>query len=59
LEHLAVGVQESDSHYHVKYPHRQTNRLVRPSRHEIPPRIQQQIETAYGWFYQTYYPKAV
>jgi sulfotransferase len=57
LEQLAVGIQESDSHYHMKYLHRQANRLVRPTRHEIPARIQAQIETAYGWFYQTYYPK--
>jgi sulfotransferase len=59
LEHLEVGVQESDSHYHVKYPHRQTHRLVRPARHDIPERIRLQIETAYAWFYQTYYPKLV
>jgi sulfotransferase len=57
LEQLAVGIQESDSHYHMKYLHRQAGRLVRPARHEIPARIQAQIETAYGWFYQTYYPK--
>jgi sulfotransferase len=57
LEQLAVGIQESDSHYHMKYLHRQSNRLVRPTHHEIPTRIQAQIETAYGWFYQTYYPK--
>jgi sulfotransferase len=57
LEQLAVGIQESDSHYHMKYLHRQANRLVRPARHEVPARIQAQIETAYAWFYQTYYPK--
>jgi sulfotransferase len=57
LEKLAIGVQESDSHYRMKYLHRQSNRLVRPARHEIPARIQAQIETAYAWFYQTYYPK--
>lgn len=56
-DHLTAGIQESDSHYHMKYLHRQANRLVRPTRHEIPARIQAQIETAYGWFYQTYYPK--
>jgi sulfotransferase len=57
LEHLTTAVQESDSHYHMKYPHRRTNRLIRPAPHEIPARIQTQIETAYAWFYQTYYPK--
>jgi sulfotransferase len=58
LERLTVGLQESDSHYRMKYLHRQADRLVRPARHEIPARIQTQIETAYGWFYQTYYPKS-
>jgi sulfotransferase len=57
LEQLTVGIQESDSHYHMKYLHRQVNRLVRPTRHEIPARIQTQIESAYAWFYQAYYPK--
>jgi sulfotransferase len=54
-DNLKVNVQESDSHYHMKYPHRQVNRIVKPKRHELPPRIQAQIETAYAWFYQTYY----
>jgi sulfotransferase len=57
LTRLTVGIQESDSHYHMKYRHRQADRLVPPVRHEIPARIQAQIETAYGWFYQMYYPK--
>jgi sulfotransferase len=56
LEQLAIGIQESDSHYRMKYLHRQANRLVRPTRHEIPARIRTQIETTYAWFYQTYYP---
>jgi sulfotransferase len=58
LEELAVGIAESDSHYHMKYLHRHATRVVRPLRHEIPARIQTQIETAYAWFYQTYYSKA-
>jgi sulfotransferase len=57
LARLTVGIQESDSHYHMKYLHRQADRVVQPARHEIPARIQAQIETAYGWFYQMYYPK--
>jgi len=56
LENLQLGVQESDSHYHMKYQHTQSSRVVPPKRHDIPPRIQAQIETAYAWFYQTYYP---
>ena len=56
-ERLAIGVQESDSHYHMKYTHKQSERIVAPRRHEIPPRIQAQIETACAWYYQLYYPK--
>ena len=55
-EHLTTGVRESDSHYHMKYPHAQAQRIVAPKKHEISPRIQAQIETAYAWFYQLYYP---
>jgi len=56
-EKLELGVTESDSHYHMKYLHRQSGCIIKPARHEIPPRIQAQIETAYAWFYQMYYPK--
>jgi sulfotransferase len=55
-EQLQLGPQESDSHYHMKYPHRQGQRIVKPRRHEIPARIQAQIEGACAWFYQLYYP---
>ena len=54
---LTIGLQESDSHYHMKYPHRQSQRIVKPNKHEIAPRIQAQIETACAWYYQLYYPK--
>jgi sulfotransferase len=56
-EKLAMmGPPESDSHYHMKYLHTQSERLTKPRRHEIPPRIQAQIETACAWYYQIYYP---
>ena len=55
-EKLTVGVQESDSHYHMKYTHKQADHISKPKRHELPPRIQAQIESAYAWFYQMYYP---
>lgn len=51
-----MGAQESDSHYRMKYLHKQSQRIVKPKSHDIPPRIQAQIETAYAWFYQMYYP---
>ena len=52
---LATRVQESDSHYHMKYTHRQSDHIAKPRHHDIPPRIQAQIESAYAWFYQMYY----
>jgi len=54
---LAVGVTESDSHYRMKYRHSQFARISAPHQHAIPPRIQQHIENACGWFYDLYYPK--
>jgi sulfotransferase len=57
-DHLKTSVHESDSHYHMKYPHKQADRIVKPKPHEISPRIQAQIESAYSWFFQLYYPKA-
>ncbi len=54
---LAIGIQESDSHYHMKYSHKQSDRIVKPKRHDISPRIQSQIESACSWYYQLYYPQ--
>ncbi|OGB21332.1 MAG: hypothetical protein A3I66_04535 [Burkholderiales bacterium RIFCSPLOWO2_02_FULL_57_36] len=56
-EKLKVGIQESDSHYRMKFSHKQSERITKPKRHDIPPRIQSQIETAYAWYYQLYYPQ--
>ena len=55
-EKLQVGIQESDSHYRMKYLHNQHGNIAKPKRHDIPPRIQAQIESAYAWYYQMYYP---
>jgi sulfotransferase len=52
-----MGKLESDSHYRMKYPHKQSEQVTRPEKHDIPPRIQAQIETACAWYYQFYYPK--
>jgi hypothetical protein len=41
---VLMGPQESDSHYGMKFPHRQSERLLKPKKHDIPPRIQAQIE---------------
>jgi len=56
-DNLQLGIQESDSHYHMKYTHKQSKRITKPRRHDIPPRIQDQIESACSWYYQLYYPK--
>lgn len=53
---LRVGLRESDSHYRMKYTHRQFSSIRAPQQHAIPPRIQQYIENACGWFYDMYYP---
>lgn len=53
---LAVTPQESDSHYRFKYPHRRRERLTPPRHHDVPPRIQAQIETACDWYYAWFYP---
>ncbi len=57
-EKIAARTVESDSHYHMKYPHKHSPRLAPPVRHEIPARIQTQIEAVWAWFYQLYYPAA-
>lgn len=56
-QQLTVGKQESDSHYRMKYLHRQFGQITKPKRHDIPPRIQSQIENACAWYYDLYYPK--
>jgi sulfotransferase len=58
-DHLKVGVHESDSHYRMKYLHRQSARLAKPPRHEVPPRIQALIDTACAWYTRLYYPELV
>lgn len=57
-QHLKMGIQESDSHYRMKFRHQQHASIDPPPLHAIPPRIQRQIESSYPWFYETYYPKA-
>jgi sulfotransferase len=54
-EKLTAGMQESDSHYRMKYPHRKATRMATPAPHAVPPRIQKQIETVWAWFYRLYY----
>ena len=58
-QHLRLQLQESDSHYHHKFPHRRSATLSPPVHHEIPPAIQQQLESNHAWFYQAFYPDAL
>lgn len=55
-QRLRPGLPESDSHYHMKYLHRQGTSITPPQRHEVAPRIQAQIEQVCAWYYQLYYP---
>ncbi|OLL33373.1 sulfotransferase family protein [Burkholderia sp. SRS-W-2-2016] len=55
-DQLTARAHESDSHYRMKYLHRQSGRIAAPAVHAIPPRIQRQIETACAWYYEMYYP---
>lgn len=54
---LTVRPHESDSHYRHKYLHRQQNMIAPPKHHDIPPRIQELVERACGWYYEWFYPK--
>jgi len=55
-QNLKVSPHESDSHYRFKYRHQTYASLRSPPAHEIPPRIQSQIQQQYDWYYQTFYP---
>ena len=54
-ENIGTGTQESDSHYRMKYLHRQRTRIVKPARHDIPARIQAQIDASGAWYNRQYY----
>lgn len=53
---LTVSAHESDSHYRYKYLHNQKTKIPLLGRHNIPPRIQDLIEQACGWYYEWFYP---
>jgi sulfotransferase len=56
-QRLSVRAHESDSHYRHKYPHRQRATIEPPLRHEIPARIQREVERTYAWYYEEFYPQ--
>jgi sulfotransferase len=56
---LTVRPHESDSHFRHKYLHRQNSTIAPPKPHEIPPRVQELIKKACGWYYDWFYPELV
>ena len=42
----------------MKFLHTQSTQVRKPKPHEIPPRIQAQIETGAAWYYKYFYPKS-
>ena len=56
LHNLTVQPHESDSYYRFKFPHKTRRQIVPPQAHAVPPRIQQQLQQQFTWFYQTFYP---
>ena len=58
-DNITRGQSESDSHYRMKFPHKQATRIQAPRPHRIPARIQTHIEAAYPWFYEMYYPTSI
>ncbi len=55
-QNLTVQPHESDSYYRFKFPHKTRPQIVPPQAHAVPPRIQQQLQQQFTWFYQTFYP---
>jgi sulfotransferase len=55
-QNLAVEPHESDSYYRYKYRHRTYSTLQAPQKHQIPQRIQKDLQKNFTWFYQIFYP---
>lgn len=55
-QNLTVGIQEADSYYRFKYPHKTYTKIHPLEIHPISPRIQLELETSYRWFYELFYP---
>lgn len=55
-QNLTVKPHESDSYYRFKFPHATRSQISPPPAHVVSPRIQQQLQQQFTWFYQTFYP---
>lgn len=54
---LPVHIHESDSYYRFKYQHKTRSSISPPSYHQIPKRINQEINDNFNWFYNLFYPQ--
>ncbi len=55
-QNLPVKAHESDSYYRFKYSHQTRTRLSPSQRHQIPQRIEADIQRLFVDFYQLFYP---
>ena len=55
-QNLRTKPHESDSHYRFKYRHKTYEKILPPTNHLIPSRIQANLRQKFTWFYNTFYP---
>jgi len=55
-DNLETRPHESDSHYRYKFRHATRDHIAAPTVHELPPRVEQEIMTNFGWYYELFYP---
>ncbi len=55
---LPVKTQESDSYYRFKYSHQTYTNISPPQRHQIPARIEADIQRIFTDFYKLFYPSS-
>lgn len=58
-QQLPVKAHESDSYYRFKYPHKTHTSISPPQRHQIPTRIEADIQRQFSEFYQLFYPNTI
>jgi sulfotransferase len=62
FDNIVQSTQESDSYYRMKYLHKISDKVSKPSDHtqaQISPRILKEIEGRFMWFFQQFYPEGV
>ncbi len=53
---LTTRPHESDSYYRFKYRHETRTSISAPSRHIIPPRVEEGLRKNYKWYFDQFYP---